>query len=201
MTFVRKRKTKDPCSECFLHKDLCICDQIPVLDLKTKIVLIIHAKELKRTTNTGRLALKALSNSVMKVRGELHKQLDLRDLLVEDYDTLLFYPSKDAVDLTPEFLKQFKKPIQLLVPDGNWRQASKVHTRQPELKAVPRVMISKPNNNPLHLRVETTEEGMATLEAIAEALRVIEGEEVFEKIQKVYLAKLENTLKGRGQLA
>lgn len=200
MILQRKRKTKDPCPECFLHKDLCICSVIPKLNLKTKVVLIIHAKELKRTTNTGRLALKALENSEMRIRGETHEQLDLSDLLTDDYASVLFYPSTDAVDLTPDFLKQFNKPIQLLVPDGNWRQASKVHTRHKELQNVPRVMISKPNLDSQHLRAESTEEGMATLQAIAEALKIIEGEDTFQKLNAVYQAKLHNTLKGRGQL-
>ena len=196
----RKRKTKDPCPECFLHKDLGICSLIPNLDLKTKVVLIIHAKELKRTTNTGRLALKSLKNSEMRIRGLSHQPTDLSDLLTDQYDSLLFYPSEDAVELSAEFLEQFKKPIQLLVPDGNWRQASKVHIRHKELKSIPRVMITKPNLELQHLRAESTEEGMATLQAIAEALKVIEGVEVFNKINAVYQAKLHNTLKGRGQL-
>ena len=67
MTLDRKRKTKDPCPECFLHKNLCICSLIPDLETKTRVVLIVHAKELKRTTNTGRLALKSLKNSELRV--------------------------------------------------------------------------------------------------------------------------------------
>ena len=200
MILDRKRKTKDPCPECFLHKDRCICALIPKLDLQTKVTLIIHAKELKRTTNTGRLALKSLTNSQMKIRGEDLTPLDLSDLLTDQYQTLLFYPSDTALELSLDYLKQFKKPIQLLVPDGNWRQASKVHSRHKELESVPRVMISKPNLASQHLRKESFEEGMSTLQAIAEALKIIEGEEVYQSLMKVYQAKLENTLKGRGQL-
>ncbi len=195
----RKRKTKDPCLECFLHKERCICLLIPSLETRSKVVLIIHAKELKRTTNTGRLALKSLKNSEMRIRGQTFAPVDLSDLLTDQYQSLLFYPSEEAQELTSDYLKQFAKPIQLLVPDGNWRQASKVSIRHPELKAVPRVMISKPNLATQHLRAESFEEGMSTLQAIAEALRVIESEEVYQSLMKVYSAKLENTLKGRGQ--
>jgi DTW domain-containing protein YfiP len=41
---------------------------------------------------------------------------------------LLFYPSEDAVELDKELVAQDQKPIQLIVPDGTWRQASKVTT-------------------------------------------------------------------------
>ena len=161
--------------------------------------MIVHAKELKRTTNTGRLALKALTNSEMRIRGEGREALDLTDLLTPDYRTLLFYPSDEAVDLTPEFVKQDSRPIQLIVPDGNWRQASKVHYRHHELKDIPRVMIATPNESKQHLRAETTKEGMATLQAIAQALGIIEGQEVGDQMMALYNIKLQRTLEGRGQ--
>jgi DTW domain-containing protein YfiP len=195
----RLRKTKDPCPNCSLNRALCLCSLIPSLHLKTKICLIIHAKELKRTTNTGRLALKALINSEMRVRGETHEPVDLSDLLVPEYRTLLFYPSEEARELTREFIAEDPRPIQLLVPDGNWRQASKVHGRHPELSDVVRVKISTANTSEFHLRVEHMEEGMATLEAIAEALAMIEGEEVGKKLRDLYQEKLRRTLQGRGQ--
>ncbi len=194
---IRKRKTQDPCQGCFLHKDRCICDQFPTLSLKTKVALIIHAKELKRTTNTGRLAVKILTNSEMRVRGEGRESLDLTDLLVQEYRTLLFYPSPDAIELTREFVDESPLPIQLIVPDGNWRQASKVHYRHHELSDIPRVMISTPNLSEKHLRAESTESGMATLEAIACALGIIEGAEVKETLMKFFQLKLEATLSGR----
>lgn len=199
----RQRKTKDPCPECFLHKNLCLCELIPRLTLTTKVVLVIHAKELKRTTNTGRLALKALTNSELRVRGEIESSLDLSELLHSNYQSLLFYPSSDALDLTPDLVQRLQtasdKPFQLIVPDGNWRQASKVHTRHPELKDIPRVMIQAPNTAANHLRAESRAEGMATLQAIACALRVLEGPAVGEALSRLYETKLERTLLGRGQ--
>ncbi|WP_415063860.1 tRNA-uridine aminocarboxypropyltransferase [Bdellovibrio sp.] len=194
----RKRKTKDPCPECFLNRQLCICHAFPHLDLKTRVCLVVHAKELKRTTNTGRLAIKSLTNSEMRVRGATKDSLDLSDLLTPNYRTLLFYPSEDALELNKELVEQDSRPIQLIVPDGNWRQASKVHYRHHELKDIPRVMIKTPNTSKLHLRAENTPEGMATLQAIAHALGIIEGESVKQALLVLYNAKLARTLQGRG---
>lgn len=173
---------------------------MPTLTLKTKLALIVHAKELKRTTNTGRLAVKALTNSVMRVRGLEHEALDLEDLLTPDYHTVLFYPAEDAIELTAEYVQQSKLPLQLIVPDGNWRQASKVHYRHHELKDVPRVKITTPNLATHHMRAETNEYGMATLEAIACALGIIEGASVKDELMAFYNRKLEATLQGRGLL-
>lgn len=200
-----QRKTQDPCLGCGLHKNLCLCELIPELrmglDLKTRISLVIHHRELKRTTNSGTLALKALGNSLLRVRGQQDRgTLDLSDLLTPDYRTLLFFPCDGAIELSPELVAQSSLPIQLIVPDGNWRQASKVHYRHSELKEIPRVMISTPNTAACHLRRESREMGMSTLEAIAQALGVIEGLEVKEALMKLYHVKLERTLIGRGQL-
>lgn len=200
MMLERKRKTKDPCQTCFLNRNLCICELIPSLQTRTRVCLVIHAKELKRTTNTGRLAVKALVNSEMRVRGDTREALDLRDLLTPEYRTLLFYPSEDALELNEELVKQDPRPVQLIVPDGNWRQASKVHYRHHEMKDVPRVMIKTPNTAKLHMRAENTPEGMATLQAIAHALGILEGNEVKDSLLSLYNAKLEKTLFGRGIL-
>lgn len=193
------RKTQDPCSNCFLHKDRCICAFIPALKFETKLSLIIHAKELKRATNTGTLAAKALINSEVHIRGLQDSPLSGADILNSSYQPLLFYPAEDAIDLTREFVQSFEKPIQLLVPDGNWRQASKVHTRYPEFKDIPRVMIKAPNTSTQHLRAETTAEGMATLQAIACAFGILEGEKAKVDLLALYEKKLAATLKGRGQ--
>ena len=197
----RKRKTKDPCSGCRLHRDLCICSLIPTLELRTRLCLIVHYKELKRTTNTGQLAIKSLTNSEMLIRGQKDSDpLDLTKVVNSAYRSLLFYPSDDAVELTAEFVKQSPLPIQLIVPDGNWRQAGKVYSRHPELKNIVRVKIGTPNISDQHLRAEHSPEGMATLQAIAHALGIIEGPEVMRSLLSLYEAKLKNTLVGRGTL-
>ena len=165
----RKRKTKNPCQRCFLSEQRCLCSLIPRLATRTQLALVIHAKELKRTTNTGRLAVEALTNSKVWIRGELNRALDFADLLSPDYHPLLFFPSEDAVELSADFVATIGKPIRLIVPDGSWRQASKLHYRHRELDGVTRVKISEVNTATQHLRAENTPEGMSTLEAIAKA--------------------------------
>jgi DTW domain-containing protein YfiP len=196
---IGKRKTKDPCRSCGLHKSYCICQLIPNLVLATKVTLVIHKNELKRTTNTGQLALKALDNSEMQIVGEEGCPFYLESILHPQFYNLLFYPSAEAEELSADFLKSVNKPIHLIVPDGNWRQASKIHYRNKQLsqQQLPRVKINQPNTGQYFLRKESKPIGMATLEAIAQALGVIEGEEVKMALLKVYEAKLHNTLKAR----
>ena len=201
MNKLTRKQTKDPCSVCYLTRTLCICDSIPTLDLNTRVCLVVHVRELKRTSNTGRLALKALVNSEMRVRGNTRETLDLSELLTPRYRTFLFYPAANAVELDRELVAQDRTSIQLIVPDGTWRQASKVHSRHHELRDVPRVKISAPNLSKFHLRAQHRPEGMATLQAIAHALGVIEGDLVKAQLLRLYDLRVERTLRARGWLS
>jgi DTW domain-containing protein YfiP len=179
---------------------LCLCDVVPRIELKTKICLIIHHRELSRNSNTGLLALRALVNSTVRIRGEGRAALDLTDLLTLEYRTFLFFPCADARELDSALVAQEAKPIQLIVPDGTWRQAKKIHSRHPELKHLPRVKIGAPGNSVFQLRAQTRPERMATLQAIAQGLGVIEGDSVRTQLMKLYHTKIERTLMGRGIL-
>lgn len=159
--------------------------------------MVIHSKELKRTTNTGRLALHALVNSEMYVRGDSSNHLELSSLLSPDYESYVLFPADDAMNL--EDLKP-EKPVQLIVSDGNWRQASKLNTRHQELRHLPRVKISSKNTARYHLRKEHFSEGLSTLEAIALAYMTLEGEEAGNALLALYQRKLKATLIGRGAI-
>ncbi len=126
--------------------------------------------------------------------------MDFSKVLLEEYSSVLLYPADDAVDLTPEFLRALPKPVQLIVPDGNWRQAGKVHYRYGQLAHLPRVKLKNPKPQEQLMRLETVPEGMATLEAVAHAFSVLEGEAVGKSLMDLYVAKLRATLEGRGVL-
>ena len=191
-------KSKQRCSLCGASLTLCMCAEVPRLDLRTKIALVIHHRELSRSSNTGLLALQSLVNSEVRIRGESREALDLSDLLSPRYRTLLFYPSADALELDRELVCRDSRPIQLIVPDGTWRQARKIHSRHPELRNIPRVKISAPNRGTFQLRAQSRPERMATLQAIACALRIIEGDLVAARLMKLYHARVDRTLRARG---
>ena len=151
-------KAKQRCLLCGASLTLCMCAELPRLDLRTKIALVIHHRELSRSSNTGLLALQSLVNSEVRIRGESREALDLSDLLSLRYRTLLFYPSADALELDRELVCRELRPIQLIVPDGTWRQARKIHSRHPELRNIPRVKISAPNRGTFQLRAQSRPE-------------------------------------------
>jgi len=50
-------------------RPLCLCAELPQLQLRTHLCLVMHSAELRKTTNTGRLAVRALRNAALLVHG------------------------------------------------------------------------------------------------------------------------------------
>jgi DTW domain-containing protein YfiP len=192
------RRVKYPCPVCAAARESCLCALLPRIELATKICLVIHHRELTRSSNTGLLAARALVNSEVRVRGAGREILDLKNIVTPQYRTFLLYPSADAVDLAHALALDDGRPIQLIVPDGTWRQARKLHSRHAELKGVVRVKVSVADDSTYQLRTQSRPGRMATLQAIAHALGVIEGASVQDQLMKLYFAKIERTLIGRG---
>jgi DTW domain-containing protein len=95
------------------------------------------------------------------------------------------------------------RPIVLVVPDGNWRQAGKMRRRVPGLAELPRVSLPAMPPTAYRLRAELREGGLATLEAIAGALAILEGERgpaIEAALLAVFRVMVDRTLWSRGAL-
>ncbi len=181
---IRDSIIKPRCKSCFVHKEDCFCKKISSLSLATKVSIIIYKKEMTLPSNTAHLALKSLSNTQYFERGHKDTQIEESFIDHESYQPLFLYPSDDAKELTPKFLESFNKPINLIVPDGTWRQAKKVYRREKLLDSIPQVKLSLSEKTKYLLRRQKSEFGLCTFEAIAYALRVIEGKAVSDDLMK-----------------
>jgi DTW domain-containing protein YfiP len=188
------------CLYCHMRKVLCICELAPKLKISTKIIVLLHMRERSRPTNTGRLLKLPLPEVEVRIRGDKDLPMNSEGLVTEDRETLLFYPSERAVELSTSFLKTISKPITLIVPDGSWRQASKVPKRVAALKTAIHVKLPQGPVPQYRLRKETKLGGMSTFEAVARALGIIEGFEVQEKLEKLFKILAERTLWSRAKL-
>ena len=119
-------------------------------------------------------------------------------ILAPDREAILLYPTEDAVELTPDWVRDVGKPVTLIVPDGTWGQAAKVAKRELFLKDVPRVKLSPGRASRYALRRGFREGGLATFEAIAMALGVLEGPEVEDRMEQLFDLMVHRTLQSRG---
>lgn len=194
---IRSQNT-ERCTRCRMHPSLCICALLPSLQTRTRLCLLIHRFEDKKPTNTGRLAVSCLPNSEVHVRGDA-TQRDHAPVLDPSRRALLLFPHEDAQPL--DALPHDDRPITLIVPDGNWRQASKMRARVPGLSSVPAVRLPEGPSTRYRLRAAPHEHGLATLEAIARAYGILEGAAMQRALENAFSAMVERTLWFRGLLA
>ena len=191
---------RDRCETCASYRPLCICAIAPKFKLRTRVVVIMHHREIPLTSNTSQLARLTLENFDLKIRGLKDSPADLAGVIPPESQPLLLFPTEQSVELSPEYLKSFDRPITLIVPDGSWRQARKVSFREPELRGVPHIRLPLGAKTEYRLRRGKREDGLCTFEAIARALGMIENAEVQRELEKIFKIKVERTLWSRGEL-
>lgn len=177
-----------------MHARYCICEEIERLDLETRIVVLMHHREWNKTTATAHLASLALSNFAIHLRGKKDQALPTADLTDPERRQLLLYPAEGARVLTPELVTEDPRQITIVVPDGSWRQASKVLKRVEALRDVERIVLPPGRPTEYKLRREPKEAGLATYEAIARTLGIIEGVQVQKSLERPFHAMVERTL-------
>jgi DTW domain-containing protein YfiP len=171
---------------------------MPSFTTRTRLLLVIHRCEVRKPTNTGILATECLTNHEILVRGN---EDDRTAPFAPPSDTqpLFLFPREDATPLT-HFVSS-PKPVTLIVPDGTWRQASKVRKRVPGFSDVPCVSLPPDAPSLYRLRAEAHDHGLATMEAIARAFGILEGAHVRHALEHVFRAMVERTLWARGEIA
>jgi DTW domain-containing protein len=193
----RRKHAARRCARCRMHASLCVCALIPRIETRTRLLVVIHRVEDRRPSNTGRLAAACLANSEVIVRGDA--MAPTAPLAwPEGSHPLLLFPHEDAIPL--DTLPPLSGPLTLIVPDGNWRQASRVRNRVPNLRDA--ICVSLPPGRPsaYRLRAESEPGRLATIEAVSRALAILEGSPVADAIERVFLAMVERTLWSRGDL-
>jgi DTW domain-containing protein YfiP len=181
---------------------LCICALIPRIECRATLVLLIHHREVRKPTNTGALAARCLAGSEIHVSGAIGAKLDPARIAPPDAANLCLFPSEGAEPLTREFCRDLPAPIRLIVPDGNWGQASRMRKRLGKAADIRDVTLPPGPLTEYRLRREATSrpDGLATLEAIARALEIIDGPHVSGPLTAIFRTFVERTLWSRGKL-
>jgi DTW domain-containing protein YfiP len=147
----------------------------------------MHHREKHLTSNTAKLALLTLEKAQIFERGLPQSPFSLDQLEIKDEELALYlFPDEDAEILDEKFLSKYKGPYHLIIPDGTWNQAKKVRRRVNGLSEIKCVKLSEDVIGEYKLRKGVREDGVCTFEAIAHALRVLENEEIFEGLIKIF---------------
>jgi DTW domain-containing protein YfiP len=194
----RSRDSLDRCPRCGLHLRSCLCACLEPLALATRVIVLRHRRELHKPTNSGRLVPLTLVHSEVRTFGARDVALDTAGLVDPARHSLLLYPSTDSRELTRSELSA--GPITLIVPDADWRRAFKFVAREPTLLGVQRVHLPSGPPSTYRLRRHSDPRFLATFEAIARALGILEGPDVQTRLEHVFRLMVERTLYSRGRV-
>lgn len=139
-------------------------------------MIVLHAKEQHKPSNTGHLVPRLLSDAELQValpEGDLPRPLPAGR-------QVLLFPHEEAIPL--DRLPSSSERLVLVVPDAPWRQARRMATRWTSLRHLPRVRLPQAQSGRFGLRKTNVEEGLGTLEAVGRAMGVLECQFVEDRL-------------------
>ncbi len=171
-----------------MHVPLCLCPILPRIETRTRVVVGAHPSEWKRPSNTGRVAVLSLVRAQLAV---WERGFDPALLLREGHRHLLLHPSGER-------LEAVDGPVSLIVPDGTWRESSRMARRLARLPGVVRVRLdASPRAG---LREAPRPGHVGTCDAIADALEVLGEDEAARPLREALRVMKDRTLWVRGKL-
>jgi DTW domain-containing protein YfiP len=144
---------------------------------QTRVVIIRHHLERWRSSNSGRLAHFALPNSEIIDHGGSGGLAVLPPL---DGAWLLF--PEGAPTLAPPA----PPPRQLIVLDATWSQARRMFRKLAALRGLPLLRLPDAPVPTARLRESPAPGRVSTIEAIASALRLLEGDAVAAPLEALF---------------
>jgi DTW domain-containing protein YfiP len=158
---------------CGLHIELCVCGGLPRVDLPFGVLLVQHFIEEHRPTNTGRLIAGMVNGSRLVQYGRPDQPL--ADALFRESGRryiLLFPRSGARVLARSDLVPSDGTPVTMVVPDGNWRQASRVSRRTRALQEMQCMALPPGPPGAWTVRNGRRHERLCTAEAVIRAVEL-----------------------------
>ena len=131
------------------------------------------------------------------VVGEVFVDLDVL-LNPPGYQARLLFPGDDAQLIQSGAASDDSLPLLLVVPDGTWRKARKLLHLNPLLAQLPRVTLPEGAVSRYRLRKAPGPGALSTLEAIVQALEILEAPTSFAPLLRPFEALIEGQIEAMG---
>jgi len=150
---------------------MCYCEGLPTVATRTRLVVLQHPHERTHPFGTARLVKLCMPNASVHVptpgfTGTLEKRVEVAP------DAAVLFPHQDAEDLAD--LPREQWPSTLIAIDGTWGHAKRLYRENEWLQGCRHVKLQPSAPSNYRIRREPKPEYISTIEAIVEALRIIE---------------------------
>ncbi|XP_063908579.1 tRNA-uridine aminocarboxypropyltransferase 2 [Zophobas morio] len=178
---------RSTCLQCERPTSVCWCVSLPTPPLcpRSRIILLQHPAEEKRCLRTAPMLRFGLSeNKCLIYKGKRFpgRHRDLETILQEP-NTILLYPSPDAVDLKSLLQNNnAETSFNLVLIDGTWPQAKAIFSSNPILHKIKQVKLITHSVSNYIIRTQPTEGCLSTLETATEALILLENDDGYRNL-------------------
>jgi tRNA-uridine aminocarboxypropyltransferase len=160
-----------------------------------KFTLLTHFKELGKPSNTGKLVVEVLGSAAEQIRWDrLNPPVTLLQE-IEAGGVALIYPG--AADEAQGDLTGIRRVILI---DGTWHEARRIHQRSPYLQQVRRISLKPAGKSIYNLRKNQKESGLCTAECVMEILRSTGNNADAERLKERFLTFIRPTDTLRGTI-
>jgi DTW domain-containing protein YfiP len=173
MMSVSQEVFRAECYRCHKPALTCICARLPLVNNRTEVIVLQHPRERLHPIGTARFARLGLARSTVRVAWNAGA-CETQPPAWLTPDTGLLYPSPHAQEL--HTLPREAHPARLLVLDGTWHTAKTLYRDRKWLQQLPHYRLSPEQPGRYRLRREPRHDYVSTIEAIVEALGILEPE-------------------------
>lgn len=160
------------CDGCGRPARVCLCAHVTRMTARTKVIVLQHPREAGVPIGTVRLLELGLAGVERHVGVTFEDDHPARRALAEaGAPPVLLFPGPDARDLREA---PPTSPVTLVVIDGTWWQAQKLLKKNPFLATLPRYSLAPDAPSRYRIRKEPASHCVSTIEAIVQALSVLE---------------------------
>lgn len=155
-----------------------MCSEITPMPTRTRVVILRHVGEQFRSSNTGRIAAMALCGAELV---EYARAGEPPTELAPAPGTWLAWPEGPPAHVAP-----MPPPECLVFLDATWHQARRMRRRLPWLRDLPVLALPIAEVPAGRLRESPGRGRVSTIEAIAHALRLVEGEAPAAELERLF---------------
>ena len=155
-----------------MHRNICVCDACAPVPNRTRVSVLQHPTEVGHPKGTVRILCQSLKNLEVFC-GETPE--DFREAGFET-DTVtgnsaLLFPGPGSDTLESSDLSHID---HWMILDGTWRKAARILHQNPALASLPRFHFASPPASAYTIRKAPGSHHLATAEAVAYLLNVVE---------------------------
>lgn len=165
---------RSACYRCHKPTTLCVCGDIARVVHQTRVHILQHKRERFHPLGTARFARLGLTQARVFIDDPRERDETRRALIGDDPSVGVLFPSARArllSSLAPE-----ERPRTLIVLDGTWSHAKSLVRDNRWLDDLPHYALSPAHKSQYRIRTEPFDAAVSTIEAVVEALGVLEPE-------------------------